>query len=107
MLRAGSGWTRRSRLNPEWKNLIGTAPIVINSWEVDILDAPGGNVVATYTNIVSGNGSVTSTTGNSFFYDNNDQIADLGGVQTTITIVIYGLTENVGRGFPREVTLVQ
>ncbi len=101
------GWTRRSRFSAEWKNLAGTDAIIVDSWEVDILDAPGGTVVATYTNVASANGSVTNTAGNSFFYDNNDQIADLGGVQTTVTFVIYAMEGVVGRGFPSEVTLIE
>ena len=101
------GWTRRSILSPEWRNLEASPAIVVDAWEVDILDAPGGTVKATYTEVASANGSVVNASANTFFYDNNDQIADLGGVQTTVTFKIYALTDNIGRGFPQEVTLVE
>lgn len=69
----------------------------IEAYEIDILDAPGGAVVRTITETASANGSVTAAAGQGFTatYDDDDQIADFSGVQTTIHIRAYQMSSLV------------
>ena len=99
------GWTWRNFLIPQWKNLAGVPHPTGFDYEVDILNGPGGAVLATYTTIASLNGSVINPTAHTFFYDDADQTIDLGAPATTVTFKIYPMTANIGRGFPTEVTL--
>ena len=99
-------WEWRTLINGSWKNLLGVLPGVVLDFEVDVLDAPGGSVLSTYTTTATGNGSVVTAATGTFFYDDADQTADFGSPQTTLTVRIYQMDPVVGRGFPSEATLV-
>lgn len=64
------------------------------SGEVDVLDGPGGAVLNTYP---------VST--DSFFYSDDDQIADGLTPGNPVTLKIYQISATVGRGYGTEVTL--
>lgn len=89
-------WERRTRINGDWNNGTGTTPLEedTESYEVDILDASGGNVVQT----------LTSTT-TSVEYDSADVTYDFGTAPTTLYCRIYQMSAQVGRGFSYEYAL--
>lgn len=87
-------WQRRARKNgvpPLW-----TVPLdeTAELYEVDILDAPGGDVVRTL--------SVTSETAT---YSALDQVADFGSTQDPVNVVVYQVSPVIGRGFGRVASL--
>jgi hypothetical protein len=87
---------RRTRIGGEWKDGTGTVPLAegAEAYEVDILDAPGGQVLRT---LASTSPSVT--------YANADILGDFGAVPPALSVVVYQLSAVIGRGFPRAVTL--
>lgn len=101
-------WEWRNRLGSRWRDLVGMNSPGTFDYEVDVLDAPGGAVLATYTSTATGNGSVITATSHQFFYDDADQTVDFGSPQTTLTVKIYPINvdSSLGRGFPTEKTLV-
>lgn len=62
-------------------------------YDIEILDAPGGNVVNTYQVVGA----------DSFNYTAALQIADLGAVTNPINVKVYQVGQIIGRGFPTEV----
>jgi len=100
------GWKWRNFLVPEWKNSQGVPHQALFDYEIDVLSGPGGSVLATYNTTATANGSVITAIDHDFFYDDADQTVDFGSPQTTLTIKIYPMVTNIGRGFPTEVTLV-
>lgn len=97
--RDGSGnlsatFTRRSRLGSTWWGNGVEAPIgeTTQAYEIDVMD--GATVVRTI------NASTPA-----FNYSAAEQTTDFGSAQASITFRIYQLSEVVGRGFVREVTL--
>ncbi|MEI4234734.1 GTA baseplate fiber-binding domain-containing protein, partial [Roseovarius sp. D22-M7] len=89
-------WIRRTRIGGEWKDGTGTVPLgeAYEAYEVDILDGPGGTVLRTLT-----------APGPAVTYASADIAADLGSTPTDLSVVIYQMSDVVGRGFPRAVTL--
>ena len=89
-------WVRRTRIGGELKDGTGTVPLAETSeaYEVDILDAIGGNVLRTLT---SGTPSAT--------YLSVDITTDFGSIPSLLSVVIYQMSGAIGRGFPRTVTL--
>ena len=89
-------WVRRTRVGGAWTS--GTSiPLSETSeeYEVDILDAPGGNVVRTY----SGLSSATAT------YSAADQTTDGGDVpEGSLYFAVYQISDAVDRGFAAEAT---
>lgn len=85
-------WTPRTRYSSNYW-YTGTQPQneSVMAWEVDVLD--GSTVVRTLS---SSTPTVT--------YTEAQQIEDFGSAQSTITIVIYQVSQRVGRGYPLEVT---
>ena len=97
--RDGSGnftgtFTRRSRLSSTWWTNGVQAPVgeTAEAYEIDVMS--GSTVVRTI------NSSTTS-----FSYTAAQQTTDFGSAQASITFRIYQLSEVVGRGYVREVTL--
>ncbi|MAB96920.1 MAG: hypothetical protein CMK71_02475 [Pseudomonadaceae bacterium] len=97
--RDGSGnlsatFTRRSRLGSSWWGTGVEAPVgeTTQAYEIDVMS--GATVKRT----------ITSTTP-AFSYSAADQTTDFGSAQASITFRIYQLSEIVGRGYVREVTL--
>ena len=90
-------WRRRTRIDGAFRTALkfGNAGIVplnedIEKYEIDILDAPGGTVKRTATNLLSP----------TYTYTSADQTTDFGGLQTTLHIVVYQVSGQIGRGFP-------
>lgn len=85
-------WTPRTRYSSNYW-YTGTQPQneSVMAWEVDVLD--GSSVVRTLS---SSTPTVT--------YTEAQQIEDFGSAQSTLTIVIYQVSQRVGRGYPLEVT---
>ncbi len=99
-------WEWRNRINGRWRDLVAMNQPQSLQYEVDVLSGPGGTVLQTYTSTATANGSVTGAAG-TFFYDDADQTIDFGSPQTTATFKLYPISlAGVGRGYPREVTLV-
>ncbi|MGX5220223.1 phage tail protein [Pseudomonas segetis] len=97
--RDGSGnlsatFVRRSRLGSTWWGNGVEAPIgeTTQAYEIDVMS--GSTVKRT----------ITASTP-AFSYSAANQTTDFGSVQASITFRIYQLSETVGRGFVREVTL--
>lgn len=90
-------WVRRTRVGGEWVDLTDV-PLGEESeeYEVDILDGPGGSVVASKTGITVE--TVTFT---------ESELLSLGSPDsnTTITVVVYQISAVVGRGHPAEATI--
>lgn len=97
--RDGSGnlaatFVRRSRLSSSWWSTGVVAPVgeSAEAYEVDVMN---GSAVA----------RTISVTAAAFNYSAADQTTDFGSPQSSITFRIYQLSEVVGRGYVREVTL--
>jgi hypothetical protein len=97
--RDGSGnltgtFVRRSRLSSSWWSNGIVAPVgeYAEAYEIDVMS--GSTVVRT----------ITASTA-AFAYSAADQTTDFGSPQSSITFRIYQLSEAVGRGYVREVTL--
>lgn len=90
-------WKRRDRLDDGLVNLTGNVPLSEDSeeYEIDILDGPAGAIVR----------AVTGLTSPSYEYTNANIIADLGSVPTLLTVRVYQISAQVGRGFTKEVTV--
>lgn len=91
------GWTRRTRLSGSWQDYFSIVNVSEDTeiYEIDILSAPGGAVLRT----------LTATT-NSVAYTFDMQDADYGtAFSDEIYVVIYQMSGQVGRGFPRPATL--
>lgn len=85
-------WTPRTRYSSNyWYTGAQPQNESIMAWEVDVLD--GSTVVRTLS---SSTPTVT--------YTEEQQIDDFGSAQSTIEIVIYQVSQRVGRGYPLEVT---
>lgn len=97
--RDGSGslsatFTRRSRLTSSWWSTGVVAPVgeYAEAYEIDVMD--GSSVVRTI-----------AASSPAFSYSSADQTTDFGSPQASITFRIYQLSDIVGRGYAREVTL--
>lgn len=90
-------WVRRTRAGGGLQDLLPEVPLNedTEAYEVDIRDGPAGTIVRT----------VTGLTTPVFEYLNADIISDLGSVPTVITVEVYQISAQVGRGFTREVTV--
>jgi hypothetical protein len=91
-------WKRRTRIGGEWQS--GTDNILLGEesekYELEILDAPGGDVVRTVTDLDSPE----------YLYTDYDQAADgFTPPLEEITVRVYQISEEVGRGFTVEKTL--
>lgn len=90
-------WKRRDRVSGPLNG--GTDAVSLSedseAYEIDILDGPGGNVQR----------AVTGLTSSAYEYLNADIITDFGSVPSQISVRVYQISAQVGRGFTREVTL--
>lgn len=88
-------WVRRTRIGGE---LSDGSDVPLSeqseSYEVDILDAPGGNVLRT---LISATENVN--------YAAADVTTDFGAVPATLDVVVFQISAVVGRGKPAEETL--
>lgn len=95
-------WVRRARLGGAWKDGLDV-PLgeEREDYEVDILDTSGSpeTVVRTLTSTPSANGSVVTPAGRTALYSENDQIADFGAAQGSLSVRVYQVSAAVGRGF--------
>lgn len=91
-------WVRRTRVGGDWVDDSDTVQLAEDSeeYELEILDAPEGTVVRT----------VTGLTSPLYLYDAADQASDGFTVpMTEITVKVYQMSEQVGRGFTTETTI--
>lgn len=96
--RDGSGnldisWVRRTRIGGAWRDLV-EVPLseAQEAYEIDIMD--GANIIRT----------IAATTANAI-YSAAEQNADFGGLQSSVTLRIYQLSETIGRGLVAEYVL--
>lgn len=89
-------WVRRTRLGGGLRDGTGTVPLaeVTEAYEVDVLDAPNGNVLRTL-----------SSTSPDVTYAEADILTDFGSLPSSISFSVYQLSESVGRGFRATATL--
>lgn len=86
-------WVRRSRIGGAWRDRVGvTLSEESEAYELDVMD--GVTVVRTI--------SVTSP---SATYTASEQITDFGAVQPGVTVRIYQISADVGRGHKGEATV--
>lgn len=87
-------FTRRSRLGSTWWGSGVVAPVgeSVESYQIDVMS--GAAVKRTI-----------STATPAFSYSAADQTTDFGSAQSSILFRVYQLSETVGRGYVREVTL--
>jgi hypothetical protein len=83
-------WTPRSRINNEWLDLIDT-PIseMSERYEVDIINSAGAPTASSPIEVTSPQASYSAAL----------QTSELGGVQSAISVVVYQLSNVVGRGY--------
>lgn len=90
-------WVRRTRINGYLRD--GTDEVPLNEdseeYELEIYDSPGGTLLRTYTGITSP----------SYTYPNADITTDFGSVPSNLTIKVYQISAQVGRGFSDETTI--
>lgn len=105
-------WRRRTRIGGVWHDgadvPVGERDLV---FEVDVM-ADGTEAAAVkriITATASGNGTVVNPDADppNAVYDAADQSTDFGGVQTTLFLRIYQMSEIVGRGHRRDVTITE
>ncbi|MFC1885331.1 hypothetical protein ACFL2O_11235, partial [Thermodesulfobacteriota bacterium] len=96
--RDGSGnltieWIRRTRRGGDWNDL-SDVPLAeaAEAYEIDIMD--GSTVVRTI--------EASSETAD---YTAADQVTDFGSVQSAVTLKVYQLSDDIGRGYPGEATI--
>lgn len=89
-------WVRRTRLSGEWRDNVD-APVseASESYEVEIYSAGFAGVLRTITGL-----SAPSVT-----YSAAQQVADFGGVQSSVCVRVYQLSAIVGRGYPASATI--
>jgi hypothetical protein len=87
-------WIRRTRAEAEWRDLVD-APLFEDSerYEVEVLD--GGTVVRTFMGLTTQTVTYTSA----------QQVIDFGSAQDEVTVRVYQVSTNRGRGFPGENTV--
>lgn len=86
-------WIRRTRIGGEWREGVNAElSETTEAYEIDILDALGGNVLRTITGLTSPTATYTAA----------QQTTDFGSPQAlgTIPTAIYQISSVVGRGFP-------
>lgn len=81
-------WIRRTRVGGAWLDGTGTVPLSEQSeaYQVDILN---GSVVVRTLAVASPAATYTAA----------QQVADFGGLQTTLRVNVYQISASVGRGF--------
>lgn len=89
-------WERRTRVGGAWRDGLGTVSLNEDSesYEVDVYDGTGTTVLRTLT--------ATST---SVTYLAADITTDFGSPPATLTMAVYQISGEVGRGFSKKVTV--
>jgi hypothetical protein len=91
-------WTRRGRINSEWK---------------DAIDVPVGETSESYDIEIYSDGAFTTlkrtltTTTPTAIYTSANQVTDFGSNQATLNLKIYQNSSSVGRGYPLATTITQ
>lgn len=89
-------WVRRTRVGGGLKDGTGTVPLSedTEAYEIDIYDGAGGDVIRTVTGIVE----------EAYTYLEADIVTDFGSMPSELTLCVYQISAQVGRGFTYEVT---
>lgn len=97
-------WIRQTRVGGTNDLLDGVVGVPLSedseAYEVDVLDAPGGNVLRTITSTTSANGSVVTPSTQSALYDADDMVLDGIVPGDQVHVNIYQISAQVGRGRP-------
>lgn len=90
-------WVRRTRIGGALMDYDGDIPLYEDSeeYEIDILDGPDGSIVRTVTGLTSAE----------YTYSNANIVSDFGSLPTELSLRVYQVSAQVGRGFTREVTV--
>lgn len=89
-------WIRRGRISGEWRDSTDVPLGEVNEqFEIDILD--GETVVRTITATGLNNQTVTYTAA--------QQVSDFGGLQASVSVLLYQISDTVGRGYPGSATI--
>lgn len=91
-------WVRRTRVGGQLQDGFGDVPLNEDSeeYEIDIYDGPGGSIVR----------AVTGLSTPDYNYTSANQTSDgFTPPISSVTIRVYQISAQVGRGFSREVTL--
>jgi hypothetical protein len=96
------GWTRRTRYAGDWLNNTGSVPLNEDSetYQIDIMN--GVTVVRTINwtpGTYDSNGNPTA------LYTAAQQTTDFGSPQATVTVNIYQISAQIGRGFSGKATV--
>jgi hypothetical protein len=88
-------WIRRTRIGGDWLDGQGTVPVSEDSeaYEVDVMS--GSSVLRT----ISGLSSPTAS------YSAADQTTDFGSAQASLTVKVYQISGEIGRGFAGKATI--
>jgi hypothetical protein len=88
-------WIRRTRIGGEWLDGIGTVPLSEDSedYAIDILN--GSIVVRTLSGLSSPTASYTAA----------QQTTDFGSTQSAVTMKLYQVSGEIGRGFAKSATV--
>lgn len=89
-------WQRRTRINGRLVDGTGTVPLNEDNevYEIEIYDGPGGNLVRTLNSVT-----------NQVTYEDADVIDDFGSTPLVLTVRVYQISAQVGRGFSHEFTI--
>lgn len=90
-------WVRRTRIGGSLKDFSDAIPLAedTESYEIDILDGPGGSIVRTVTGIST----------EEYTYTSANITTDFGSLPSELTLRVYQISAQVGRGFTKEVTV--
>ena len=90
-------WTRRSRIGGQFRNLTGNVPISedTEAYEAEVWD--GTTLKRTFTGLTTP----------AFTYTIAQQTADFGVAPTEISVIVYQISAQVGRGFASHKTVIQ
>jgi hypothetical protein len=90
-------WTRRTRVGGELRNLTGTVPVSEDSEEYEVEIYDGLTLERTFTGLTTPTVTYTSA----------QQTADAwSGTPSEISVIVYQISGQVGRGFPSYKTVI-
>ena len=90
-------WLRRTRIGGGLQDYEGDVPLAEDDeeYDVEIYDGPGGSLLRTASGLTS----------NEYTYASADITTDFGSIPSQLTLKVYQVSAQVGRGFAYEVTV--
>lgn len=90
-------WKRRTRLSDDWRDSVDASlGEASEKYVIDIYTTATASTVVT---------TLATTTAASATYTSAQVVTDFGAARTTLTIGVFQISETVGRGFQRKVTV--